>query len=1020
MALKRFISVILSLVLSGIGITELKAQQSGILYRKITGFDLPYKNNVVHSFVSDPVNWTAGYPKSGLTAATIHIDSLPEIKSTSPAYLSLLQKTMPGTSQPATGKGLPLPDTKSPDMSISGRLNIPENPFVSVQGGVQPGISPASPGTNNIAANGVSGIITQDKSLAAVLSGLPKPPGGANTSAPPASLLSSVQPGTPSGSRATNNTAVNNISNAITQPDKLPAGAVSGLLKMPGVTSPVTTGAPAQTNALNSSPLNQLNATSIIPVNTNPLNNVTVPNAGTGALNSLTSVDPARALNVRSALTSQAVTNFKPINDAVGENFKKSLPNTTFSANLSLENDLQYNPIRLIPNGSKFQDVAGVRGNIMVMGVPLTLSISNNQAAFNGQSPFGGSLYKFGFNPAMFSGMLHNELQQYTELKNSAFHGFNFTDYVKQTITEQVHSLQTESGGLKSSNFSHLLQNPEQLQQMMVLSNSELKARLHAMAVEQNKAPADSTHKLSSLTDAEKQANLKKADSLAQVMITIKKQLKAQGLDPAKLILDENYLSGKTSPGFNSSEAASGLFEKKPSNSLQSMFGGIKGLHVGSFGTTLPGATEDGQSKLVNGADLTVKMGFYPLTFGFGTLNDMNSMKDAGFQSSVYLFPKDITYIGAQMPRSVFGNVNVSVVSASSGQLNNVQYNSPVLPGNAVAFTVTKALNVDNIGHFTFDASKSSTLFANDFAPGSEAVLLRKAGASYDLTNSLFQSLSLGVRHRFDIPALGASDNVYFTYAGLGYQNPANNGYSGATMKMGGDLKKSFYKNDLVFDLRGDYSSTPLSYTSNDKFKNYQMELDSKYKVNNRCNLDFKYSANGTSQVEEGAANSVYASQKLQVGLTDSYKIGPYVSTTRASIADQSFNNSYMSSTGSNLLNLTYVQTLAFKTSALTGTLFYNKEMTSSQLLGNMLTTDIIYQYQLWKFFQLSSGATYLSNATYAKQVGVKQGLQLVASKHYDITASVDLMKNLMTPQYADLYPSCRGELTLKYYLKIN
>lgn len=450
------------------------------------------------------------------------------------------------------------------------------------------------------------------------------------------------------------------------------------------------------------------------------------------------------------------------------------------------------------------------------------------------------------------------------------------------------------------------------------------------------------------------------------------------------------------------------------------MFSGIKGLHVGSFGTTLPGATESEQSKLVNGADLTVKMGYYPLTVGYGTLNDMNSMKDAGFQSSVYLFPKNITYIGAEMPRSVFGNVKVSVVSASSGQLNNVQYGVPTLPGNSVAFTVTKALNIENLGHLTFDASKSATLFSKDFAPGGEAVLLRKAGASYDLSNDLFQSLSLGVRHHLDIRDIGASDNVYFNYAGLGYQNPANNGYSGASMKLGGDLKKSFYKNELILDLRGDYSSTPLSYTSNDKFKNYRLELDSRYKVNNRFNLDFKYSANGTSQVEQGASNSVYNAQKLEVGLTDSYKIGPYVSTTRASLADQSFKNTYMSATGSNLVNLTYVQTLAFKTSSLTGTLFYNKEMTSSQLLGNMLTTDMIYQYPLFKRFQLSSGVTYLSNATYAKQIGVKQGLQLIASKHYDITASMDLMKNLMTPQYADLYPSCRGELTLKYYLKID
>lgn len=1016
MALKRFISGILSLVLLGIGATELKAQQSDILYRKVTWPGAPYQNNEVHSFLADPVIWTAGYPKSGGAARATHLDSLAATGSGSSAYLSLVPKNVPGA-RGATGiPGQLPPGIKSAYSAIFGRLGNVKSLAIPAPGITPPGTGPVL-SAGNIAAKAATKVTGGDKAIAGMLSGILNQSAG---NAPgPASLLNSTPPSSSSVVQGISNTPVGRIASAISQPDKALTGALSGVLKTAGVTSPGTAGSPAQANALSSNPLGQLSAPPLSQTGINPVNNLAAPNAGIGPASALAGVDPARALNVRSALTNQAITNFKPMNDAIGQNFK-TLPKSSFAANLSLENDLQYNPIRLIPNGSKFQNVVGVRGNLMVMGVPLNLSISNNQAAFNGQNPFGSSLYKFGFNPAMFSSMLHNELQQYADLKNSVFHGFNFTDYVKQTITEQVHSLESEAAGLKSANFSHLLDNPEQLQQMIVLGESQLKTKLRAMALEQGKSAADSTGKVSTLTEAEKQINLKKADSLAQVITSIKKQLKAKGLDPAKLILDENYLSGKTSSGFNSSEAALNLFEKKPGNALQSMFSGIKGLHIGSFGTTLPGATESGQSKLVSGADLTVKMGYYPLTFGFGTLNDMNSMKDAGFESSVYQFPKNITYIGAEMPRSVFGNVKVSVVSASSAQLNSVQYGVPTLPGNSVAFTVSKAFNIENIGHLTFDASKSATLFSKDFAPGGEAVLLRKAGASYDLSNDLFQSLSLGVRHHLDMPGLGASDNVYFNYAGLGYQNPANNGYSGASMKFGGDLKKSFYKNELIFDLRGDYSSTPLSYTSNDKFKNYRLELDSRYKASNRLNFDFKYSANGISQVQQGASNSVYNAQKLEVGLTDSYKIGAYVSTTRASIADQSFKNSYMSATGSNLLNLTYVQTLAFKTSSLTGTLFYNKEMTSSQLLGNMLTTDVIYQYPLFKRLQLSSGATYLSNATYAKQIGVKQGLQLTASKQFDITASMDLMKNLMRPQYADLYPSLRGELTLKYYLKID
>src|SRR6185312_3221534 len=202
--------------------------------------------------------------------------------------------------------------------------------------------------------------------------------------------------------------------------------------------------------------------------------------------------------------------------------------------------------------------------------------------------------------------------------------------------------------------------------------------------------------------------------------------------------------------------------------------------------------------------------------------------------------------------------------------------------------------------------------------------------------------------------------------------------------------------------------------------KNYQVELDGRYQVSHHFNLNVKYQASGTQEQTDGTASSVYAAQKMEVDANDTYKIGKYVATTRISLADQSFNDTYASATGSNLLNLTWVQSMVFKTTSLTAILFYNKEMTSAPLLGDMLTSDVIYQYQLFDKIQLSSGLSYLSNAGYARQAGVKQSVQLLAKKHFDVNASLDLMKNLMAPQFADLYPSCRGELNIKYYLKVN
>ncbi|MFB9844044.1 TonB-dependent receptor [Mucilaginibacter ginsenosidivorans] len=709
---------------------------------------------------------------------------------------------------------------------------------------------------------------------------------------------------------------------------------------------------------------------------------------------------------------------FKAMDDAISQHFK-TLKHPALSANLSVENDLRYNPAQfsIIP-ASKFQEVLGVRGTLLVAGVPLSLNLSNNQAAFNGQNPLGSSLFKFGFNPAAYAGNLKNELQQYTDLKNNAFHGFNFTDYVRQTITEQVHSLQGSLPDLKKLPLYHLLDNPADLQGLLKLSDNRLREKLQAIAAEKSELAGAAQGGSGTLSAAEKQLSRLRADSVAEVLIAVRKQLTAKGLDPARLALLESYLLGKGSPEFLSSEAAAALSEKRPHNSWQSAFGKLKDLRIGSFGTTLPGAGEGEQSKLMNGANITVKMSGYPVTVGFGTLKDVNSLKDAGYQNSVYNFPTSVSYVGAQLRNNWLGNVRVSVMGSFSGQSAFIPYGQPGLHSNAVNFTVGKTLNLDRFGRLDVDVSKSTTLFNNNYQLGNEALLQQKAGANYSLTNDLFTSMSVGFRHALSIRELGASDNVYFTYSGLGYQNPANNGYSGAAMKFGGDLRKTFYQNRLSLDLRSDFSNTPLSYQSADKWKNYQVQLTGNYKLTRTLNFSLKYLENGVIKKSDSASISVYNARKLELVASNSYKVGSNYTTIRASVAGQMFRNTYVTSAAGNLLSLNYLQSMVFRTSSITYMFFYNKNLSRSTLLGDMLTSDLAYQYPLSKQVQLTSGATYLNNGRIADQLGIKQGIQVLAGRHFDAGASIDLMKNLITPQYDDLFPSVRAELTFKYYFK--
>jgi hypothetical protein len=346
-----------------------------------------------------------------------------------------------------------------------------------------------------------------------------------------------------------------------------------------------------------------------------------------------------------------------------------------------------------------------------------------------------------------------------------------------------------------------------------------------------------------------------------------------------------------------------------------------------------------------------------------------------------------------------------------------------------VAFTISKNMNMGKLGTVDVDVSKSTTLYNNNYQIGSDIILAQKSGVNIGAANDLFDAVEFGLNHHLDIKALDMSDNVYFNYSGMGYQNPGNNGYGGARMKMGGNIKKAFNKNKLTLNLRTDIGNMPISYTTADKWKNYQVQLDSRYVVNKKFNMSFKYTANGTSKEVDNVTTPVYSFQKMQVDGNMNYKIGKNFTVSHFSIGKQDYSNAsavaaspagvpagLIAASGS-LLTLSYTQSTVINRNSITATLFYNKELSAYSLIGNMLNGDVSYQYQLLGKLNLSSGLTYLNNAGIASQAGVRQTLQLFSGKYFDMNTYVDIRKNLITPLYPDLYSACRAELSLKYHL---
>lgn len=589
--------------------------------------------------------------------------------------------------------------------------------------------------------------------------------------------------------------------------------------------------------------------------------------------------------------------------------------------------------------------------------------------------------------------------------------GWDFSDMINRYLEQKK---QTQDAFL--TNLSHQIAgrnlNAADADKLLNGQLNNYKAQLAAEAKE-NATGTTAAGQVAAVTDVSKDVALKEeVNKVAGTIGQIQKQLGTQGYDVKRLL----QMQGFVEKGFNvktMSEAQQNLFSRNPTTSAQSLLTKFSALKVGSFAIEAPGGTQN-QDIFMNGAHATVKLGYAPITIGYGSQNDVQSSKDAEFNSTVYSSPRNLTYLSTDLKR---GGLKISVIGSVNKQYSYSGYAMPTLSSNNVALTLSKNYHMGKLGDAVVDISKATTLYANKYDVGNEAVLDKKAG----LTNygtDLFESLSFSVNHHLDITQLGMSDNVYFSYAGTGYQNPGNNGSAGAQMKVGGALKKSFYKKKLTLNFRTDVRNQPISYTTNDQWRNLQLQLDSRYIVNKKINIALKYINNNTNKRVDNAIQPVYSFQKIQFDGNATYKIGRNYSVSHFTIGGEQLANTYVNATTTNILLMNYTQTLLVKQRAITFNAFYNKEMSTNTLIGNIFNADLSYQLPITKKIDVTTGITYLDNAGIARQAGIRETFRFISIKNFDIGSFIDLRKNLITPQYADLYAATRAELTVKYHLK--
>lgn len=704
--------------------------------------------------------------------------------------------------------------------------------------------------------------------------------------------------------------------------------------------------------------------------------------------------------------------------------------------NLAIENSTMVNGIGESFKRQPLLNNISVFGQIQVFNFPLALDLSNNSRDLPSIDPIRDALFKVNLDKSQFTQVYQNDIEKITRFQKMELSGMDVGSYLKKGISDKLNP-STLIDPSRFQRLNALLNNKEQLAALLNLNEGQIKEKISDLLSDQKRfaqrkadnlsqkvvglAPKKESikYKADSLVsdkkqDVEQQVELKKAE-VTKVIVSLKQKMEENGLDQQRFLLLQKFITNKGSLTDLEAVFENEMNQEGKYSQVGKFYSKIKGIQAGSFGQRVPGIMN--KELLMKGADFVIKTGRGPVNVGVGMNKDIGMPKDAGFEKSLYDAPKLLTYVSIPTTNFAAGRGKLSWVGAFDKQAANGYSQLNPLPKNNMAFMVSQDLNMNNLGRFTVELSKSSTQYRNLSINETDKLVLNtdlKMGNYF--RDDFLETVSIGVKHGFELKKAGFSGNTFFSYSGLGFQNPGQQGYSNMGMRVGGNVKKSFLKNKVVLNARTDIKNTPMSAEAGGAhWRNYNLQLDSRIKLNKHYNLNLKYAENGVNKVD-GASNAVYSSRKVQADMNANYKVGTHYGFSRLSVGQQEMlNPALLTKTG--FMTIVYSQNLMMESISLSGNAFYNKELNGARILGDMLNADVACQYSLLKHLSVSSAVTYLDNEHIAKQVGIRQNIQLSVLKNFDVSAFLDLRKNLINPLYPDLFATGRGELSITYFL---
>lgn len=672
-----------------------------------------------------------------------------------------------------------------------------------------------------------------------------------------------------------------------------------------------------------------------------------------------------------------------------------------------------------------------VAQDIQLMDIPFHVEFSNLSDSY---APLRyNNLVKVSFDKEGLNKGLKSKLEKYYEMEKYLLNDLDVLSFVKthfqEELAQQIDNLKTDAITdpkamlLSKMSYDELLKlNMDQVKEKIMPS-----ARVQAMRdqitaydevlIGQAKTmlPKHRDSLLNLVND--KKSYLASLEQMVTKVGDVKNKLAASGINVNQVTQAQQQSSSQALSKWRqpqtTKEAAENLL---PQNGFQRFFKDITSLNAGTFGANKSERTLS--ALIAGGLQIEALKKNTLLGGGFGKIKDGSYLKDAGLQNSLFSPAVSMQYAQIGKGASASGNTRVTILNSNTYSPGTLHYDALNMARNTFVGTISKTFRVRKTGNVEAEVSKSATQFRNTASVSPDQAMEAKS-ALYSYTEDLLQTLSVGVRYQDDWEKLGMTHNARIAYAGFGYNNPGNPSAARGAIQYDMQVRKFLDKRKGFVQVQFANRNYNYATDGSQRWSNLQLNVQARYRFSRTLSLGARVNQYQLVRKTDDGKEKMYVSRKIAAESQYSQAIAGVSQQTMVSLGLQQFNNIYVQQGGkSNMMLLQWMTTVPLNKLQATASLFYNKELTDTKLIGDQLNGEMGIGYTLLKKIMLNSSLTYLDNKLAARQVGTRQSVNTSLFRNCIVGFYVDWRKDLIDPVNPYLYGNFRGEITLNYLIK--